>query len=109
MLRRDDLEESLIRADLGVPMTTRIIKELQPQGEKLTAESVVSAAKVSRPEPSQSPSWEKVAALFRDPVSPEMVGPYQFCFDSPLVAGSPTPGWLSPSHRRRSTGSNRCR
>ena len=25
----DELEESLIRADLGVPMTTRIIKTLQ--------------------------------------------------------------------------------
>ena len=64
------------------------IQEIHQRLE-ITAESVVSAAKVSRPEPSQSPSWEKVAALFRDPVSPEMVGPYQFCFDSPLVAGSP--------------------
>lgn len=41
----DELEESLIRADLGVPMMTRIMKELQPQGDKLTAESVVKVAR----------------------------------------------------------------
>jgi fused signal recognition particle receptor len=41
----DELEESLIRADLGVPMMTRIIKELQPQAEKLTAETVVKVAR----------------------------------------------------------------
>ncbi len=41
----DELEESLIRADLGVPMMTRIIKELQPQAEKLNAETVVKVAR----------------------------------------------------------------
>jgi len=41
----EELEESLIRADLGVPMMTRIIKELQPQAENLTAESVVKVAR----------------------------------------------------------------
>src|SRR5882757_1177947 len=41
----DELEESLIRADLGVPMMTRIIKELQPQAEQLTAETVVKVAR----------------------------------------------------------------
>jgi fused signal recognition particle receptor len=41
----DELEESLIRADLGVPMMTRIMKELQPQGEQLTADSVVKVAR----------------------------------------------------------------
>ncbi len=41
----DELEESLIRADLGVPMMMRIIKELQPQEEKLTAETVVKVAR----------------------------------------------------------------
>ncbi len=34
----DELEEALIRADLGVPMTTRILKALQPREENLTAE-----------------------------------------------------------------------
>lgn len=41
----DELEESLIRADLGVPMMTRIMTALQPQGENLTAESVVKVAR----------------------------------------------------------------
>lgn len=41
----DELEESLIRADLGVPMMTRIMSALQPQGENLTAESVVKVAR----------------------------------------------------------------
>jgi fused signal recognition particle receptor len=41
----DELEEALIRADLGVPMMTRIMNVLQPQGESLTAESVVKVAR----------------------------------------------------------------
>jgi transglutaminase-like putative cysteine protease len=32
--------------------------------------------------------WEDVAAMFRDPVSPEVVEPYQFIFDSPQVRAS---------------------
>ena len=56
---------------------------------EITSESVVSVTHVTRPGDSLSPPWEKVAALFRDPVSPEVVEPYQFCFDSPLLANSP--------------------
>ena len=41
----DELEEALIRADLGVPMMTRIMKELQAREEKMTAESVVKVAR----------------------------------------------------------------
>ena len=41
----DELEESLIRADLGLPMTTRILKTLQDSGENLTAETVVKVAR----------------------------------------------------------------
>lgn len=41
----DELEEALIRADLGVPMTQRILKALQARDEKLTAESVVAVAR----------------------------------------------------------------
>src|SRR5450432_3953549 len=41
----DELEEALIRADLGVPMMTRIIKALQARDEKMTAESVVAVAR----------------------------------------------------------------
>ena len=41
----DELEEAIIRADLGVPMMTRIMKELQAREEKMTAESVVAVAR----------------------------------------------------------------
>src|SRR3977135_279518 len=41
----DELEEALIRADLGVPMMTRIMKALQSREEKMTAESVVAVAR----------------------------------------------------------------
>ncbi len=41
----DELEEALIRADLGVPMTQRILTTLQARTEKLTAESVVEVAR----------------------------------------------------------------
>jgi transglutaminase-like putative cysteine protease len=35
-----------------------------------------------------STPWESVAEMFRDPVSPEVVEPYQFIFDSPQVRAS---------------------
>src|SRR5882672_10702113 len=38
--------------------------------------------------PETSPAWEEVARLFGDPVSPEVVEPYQFVFDSPRVRAS---------------------
>jgi fused signal recognition particle receptor len=41
----DELEEALIRADLGLPMTMRILKNLQQRGENLTAESVIAACR----------------------------------------------------------------
>ena len=41
----DELEEALIRSDLGVSMTMRILKALQARTEKLTAESVVEVAR----------------------------------------------------------------
>jgi len=41
----DELEESLIRADLGVPMMTRIMTALQAREEKMTAETVVTVAR----------------------------------------------------------------
>ena len=33
-------------------------------------------------------TWETAASLFRDPVSPEVVEPYQFIFDSPHIRAS---------------------
>ena len=41
----DDLEEALIRADLGVSMTQRILKTLQESTAQLTADSVVKVAR----------------------------------------------------------------
>ncbi|HUC86199.1 MAG TPA: transglutaminase family protein, partial [Candidatus Acidoferrales bacterium] len=35
-----------------------------------------------------SATWESVAGMFCDPVSPEVVEPYQFIFDSPQVRAS---------------------
>lgn len=41
----DELEESLIRSDLGVPMSMRILKALQGREDNLTAETVVKVAR----------------------------------------------------------------
>ena len=41
----DELEEALIRADLGVSMTQRILKTLQENKTQLTADSVVKVAR----------------------------------------------------------------
>jgi fused signal recognition particle receptor len=41
----DELEESLIRADIGVPMTLRIIAELQQRSERITADDVIEVAR----------------------------------------------------------------
>src|SRR5882757_1489797 len=41
----DELEEALIRSDLGVPMTQRIMTELQSREEPMTAEGVVTVAR----------------------------------------------------------------
>jgi fused signal recognition particle receptor len=41
----DDLEESLIRADLGVPMTVKIIAALQSRPTKVTAQDVVEVTR----------------------------------------------------------------
>ena len=41
----EELEEMLIRSDLGVPMSMRILKHLQELPEKMTAEKVVEVAR----------------------------------------------------------------
>src|SRR5580704_6157624 len=41
----DELEESLIRADIGVPMTLRIVQELQQRQGKVTAHDVVEVTR----------------------------------------------------------------
>ena len=64
------------------------IQEIHQRLE-IVAESLVRVTRVTPSVPSLSPPWEKVAALFHDPVSPELVEPYQFCFGSPLLDNSP--------------------
>jgi fused signal recognition particle receptor len=41
----DELEESLIRADIGVPMTLRIVEELRQRPGKVTANDIVEVTK----------------------------------------------------------------
>ena len=63
------------------------IQELHSKLE-ITTHSRVSVAARNISEPENSTPWERVAELFRDPVSPEVVEPYQFVFDSPHVRAS---------------------
>lgn len=60
------------------------LQEMHRSLEIVTHSRVVVTAPASRPADS-APPWEEVAELFRDPVSPEVVGPYQFVFDSPQI------------------------
>jgi transglutaminase-like putative cysteine protease len=55
---------------------------------EIAARSRVTVRASPPPAPESSPEWETVAELFRDPVSPEIVEPYQFVFDSPQVHAS---------------------
>ncbi len=63
------------------------IQEVHSKLEIITHSRVTVRAE-KPPARETSPAWEEVAALFRDPVSPEVVEPYQFVFDSPQVRGS---------------------
>ena len=63
------------------------VQEVHSKLEIITHSRVaVSAKKTAVPE--ITVAWEQVAKLFRDPVSPEVVEPYQFIFDSPQVRAS---------------------
>jgi len=63
------------------------IQEVHSKLEIIT-HSRVTVRRETPPALESSPAWEEVAALFRDPVSPEIVEPYQFVFDSPQVRAS---------------------
>jgi transglutaminase-like putative cysteine protease len=67
------------------------IQEMHPR-LAITARSQVTVAPATPPDLSLSPPWESVAALFRHPVSPEVVAPYEFAFDSPHVEAMPELG-----------------
>lgn len=55
----------------------------------ITADSQVSVDRPTSLAPGLSLAWSDVAGLFRDPVSPDVVAAYQFCFDSPLLRSLP--------------------
>jgi len=57
---------------------------------EVRAESVVTVSPRTPPVPALSPVWTEVQRRFRDPVSPEVVQPYEFCLDSPLLAARPS-------------------
>jgi transglutaminase-like putative cysteine protease len=63
------------------------IQEIHSRLEILTHSRVTVTAR-ELPPPATTPAWEQVVNLFRDPVSPEVVEPYQFVFDSPQVRSS---------------------
>ena len=64
------------------------IQELHRRLE-ITSVSEVRINANPPPAPALSSAWEDVAALFREPVAADLLEPYQFIFDSPLLAGSP--------------------
>ena len=64
-----------------------VIQEVHQELE-ITTRSRVTVHTPKPCEPGTSPVWEDVSKLFRDPVSPQVVGPYQFVFDSPQVNAS---------------------
>jgi transglutaminase-like putative cysteine protease len=76
------------RADyFGNQLCFFAIQEIHSKLEIITSSRVtVRAEKPGRNE-SAAP-WESVVAMFRDPVSPEVVEPYQFVFDSPQIRAS---------------------
>ncbi|MGA2030088.1 MAG: transglutaminase family protein [Verrucomicrobiota bacterium] len=63
------------------------IQEIHQRLEIVSTSRVLVEAKKT-PEPETSLIWEEAAKLFRDPVAPEIVEPYQFVFDSPQVRAS---------------------
>jgi transglutaminase-like putative cysteine protease len=63
------------------------IQEIHSKLEIITSSRVtVRAEKMVQNE--STAAWESVAEMFRDPVSPEVVEPYQFVFDSPQIRAS---------------------
>jgi transglutaminase-like putative cysteine protease len=63
------------------------IQEIHQRLE-ITAASRISVRRNEPFVPEESPAWEDVARLFCDPVTPEVIAPYQFVFDSPQVHAS---------------------
>ena len=71
----------------GNPVCFFSLQEIHSRLE-IIAHSRVSIRAEKPAAQENSPPWEEVAALFVDPVSPALVGPYEFVFDSPQVRAS---------------------
>ena len=56
---------------------------------EIVATSHVTVREVTPPTPGLSMPWEAAAELFSDPVSVELIEPYQFVADSPMVRALP--------------------
>ncbi len=68
---------------------------------EITSRSFVMLAPVLQPDPAQTPAWEDVAALFRDPVSGDLLDPCQFVFRSPLLVHEmPLREFAQPSFKK---------
>jgi transglutaminase-like putative cysteine protease len=63
------------------------IQEIHSQLEIIT-HSRVTVTAPELPAAETTPPWEHVVNLFRDPVSPEVVEPYQYVFDSSQIRAS---------------------
>jgi transglutaminase-like putative cysteine protease len=63
------------------------VQEIHNRLEIITHSRVAMRAPPSLA-PETSRAWEEVAQLFRDPVSPEVIEPYQYVFDSPQIRAS---------------------
>jgi len=76
------------RADyFGNQVSFFSIQEIHRRLEVI-AISRVMVRETTPPTPELSPPWEEVTGAFRDPVSPGVMEPYQFCFDSPMLRAS---------------------
>jgi transglutaminase-like putative cysteine protease len=76
-----------VRADyFGNQLCFFAVQEIHSKLEIITSSRVTVQPRKLQNE-STAP-WESVAEMFRDPVSPEVVEPYQFVFDSPQIRAS---------------------
>lgn len=68
---------------------------------EVVSRSSVTLTPVLQPDPAQTPPWEEVAALFRDPVAVDLLDPCQFVFRSPLLVHEmPLRDFAQPSFKK---------
>lgn len=68
---------------------------------EVVSRSYVMLAPILQPDAAQTPPWEEVAALFRDPVAVDLLDPCQFVFRSPLLVHEmPLREFAQPSFKK---------